>query len=154
VRTGAIAAHSPTALIGLLVAALAVAAMAVDHLMGDDPGPENPRFEDPAAFLLASAISVGLAAVLFGVVLPRWERDTGHERNARRALVLAGLAVVSLPLTLWLGVPFVLGGAAAALGLAAVRHGAGRRAAVAVGLGALIVAVGTVAYAVEAVRKL
>ena len=41
--------------------ALGIAAMAVDHLLGDDPG-----LEDPPTFAASAAIVVVVAAVLFG----------------------------------------------------------------------------------------
>jgi hypothetical protein len=45
--------------IGIAVTVLALVAMAVDHLMGDDRG-----LEDPPTFLVASGLSLALAAFL------------------------------------------------------------------------------------------
>ena len=53
--------------IGIGVTALAILAMAFDHL--DLVGDDFPA--DPAAFFVSSGIVVALAAVVFGVVIPR-----------------------------------------------------------------------------------
>jgi hypothetical protein len=52
--------------IGVGATALSTFAMGVDHLMGDDPG-----LEDPPMFLIASGLSLGLAALVFGRIIPR-----------------------------------------------------------------------------------
>jgi hypothetical protein len=136
--------------IAVAVAALAVAAMAVDHLLGDDPG-----LEDPPAFLIASLLSLMLTGLLFGVLVPRTRAaPEAPERAAARGLACSILAVVTLPLALWLGLPFPLAGAGVALGLFGR---AGRRrhlaiAAVAVGTAVLVLATG--AYTYLAVDKL
>ncbi len=117
---------------------LGLAAMAVDHLLGDDPG-----LEDPGAFLASAALIVVLAALLYGVVVRR-------ARAPRRGtLIVAVLAVASLPL-MWLGVPFVVGSAAVALGMRATGHVA--TAGVAVGVLVLLLVSG--AYTYEAIDKL
>jgi hypothetical protein len=110
--------------------------MAVDHLAPDDL----------PAFLLSSGVSVALAAVLFGWVVPRTKASaSGPELAASRGLICGVLAVVSI-VVLWLGVPFVLGGAAIALGLLG-RTGKRRRlAATAVVIGTGVVLVGAGAY--------
>src|SRR5918994_838310 len=72
--------------------ALGLAAMAVDHLIGDDPG-----LEDPPAFLISAAIILAITTLLFGRVVRR-ARDP-----SRASLIVALLAVASLPL-IWLGV--------------------------------------------------
>ena len=70
---------------------LGLGAMAVDHLLGDDPG-----LEDAGAFVLTAAVVLVAAALLFGLVVRR-------AREPRRpGLVVAALAVLSLPL-IWLG---------------------------------------------------
>jgi len=112
--------------------------MAVDHLLGDDPG-----LEDPPAFAVSAAVVVGVAGLLFGVVLPR-------VRNPPRAGSLLALAsVLSLPL-IWLGAPFAIAPAAIAAG----RRGEGRLSRVAVAVGAAVLLLVTGAYGYDAVRKL
>jgi hypothetical protein len=136
--------------IGTAGVVLAILAMGVDHLMGDDPG-----LDDPPAFLISVGIVLVLAGVLFGWTLPRTiESGDAGGRIGTHALAY-GLAavVVGLPL-LWLGVPFVLGGAAVALGLVGRAGQRRRRATVGLALGALVAALGTVAYAAVAVDKL
>jgi hypothetical protein len=132
--------------IGIAVSALAVAAMAVDHLLGDDPG-----LEDPPAFLIASALSLGLALLLFGRVVPRAKDDP--RRAATYGLVLSVVGAVGIFALLWLGLPFVLAGAGIALGLAG-RTGPRRgRAAAAVGLGAAVLLLATGFYVADAVSS-
>ncbi|HET9545848.1 MAG TPA: hypothetical protein VFO88_09735 [Gaiellaceae bacterium] len=79
--------------------------MAVDHLLGDDPG-----LEDPWAFVLTAAIILAVATVLFATVV----RPSLAPRRA--PLVLAILAVLSLAF-IWIGLPFAAAPAAVALGL-------------------------------------
>jgi hypothetical protein len=76
--------------IGVAVTALAVAAMAVDHLMGDDP----PVLEDPAAFLISAGLCLALAIFVFGWLVPRTRANPGLSRRALVAIVLSVLAVV------------------------------------------------------------
>ena len=122
--------------------------MAVDHLMGDDPG-----LEDPPAFLIAAGVSLALAGGLFAGVVPRSRDAAGIELAARRAMMCSVLAVLALPLV-WLGVPFVLAGGGVALGLLARADERSRRATLAIALGAFVVAACTVGYAVTAATKL
>ena len=117
---------------------LGLAAMGVDHLLGDDPG-----LEDPPTFLITSAIVVGLVALLFGLVVPR-ARDP-H----RAAVVVAVLAVLSLPFV-WTGAPFAVAPAAIALGLRVES----RLGTISVGVGAAVLALVTAGYAYSAVDKL
>jgi hypothetical protein len=137
--------------IGVAVTALAVSAMAVDHLMGDDP----PVFEDPATFLISAALCIALAVFLFGWLVPRVKAapDLG-DRAATRALVLSGLAVVAIPVAFWLGLPFVIAGAGVALGLLGLGGGHRGRAVAAVLLGTLVIALGFVGYGAQFVDKL
>jgi hypothetical protein len=132
--------------IAALTVGLAIAAMAVDHLLGSDPG-----LEDPPTFLIASALTLALAALVFGRIVPN-AIDAGRE--TRDGLVLSAVAVVPGIATLWLGLPFVLGGGAIALGLAARQRHASRRALITVALGALILSFGIGAYLVQFVDKL
>jgi hypothetical protein len=136
--------------IAVAVAALAVAAMAVDHLLGDDPG-----LEDPPAFLIASLLSLMLTGLLFGVLVPRTRAaPEAPERAAARGLACSILAVVTLPLALWLGLPFPLAGAGVALGLLG-RTGRRRRLAIAsVAVGTAVLVLATGAYTYLAVDKL
>jgi hypothetical protein len=114
--------------------------MAADHLMGDEPG-----LEDPPAFLVATGLCLLVAIVLFGAVIPR----TSPERVARRGLASSVLAIVSLPLA-FLGFFFVLAGGGIALG----RIGQGRLATAAVVLGSLVVLLGISGYTYVAIGKL
>jgi hypothetical protein len=136
--------------IGVAVTALAVAAMAVDHLMGDDPA----VLEDPAAFLISAGLCVALALVVFGWVVPRTQASPDASRRSRVAVALAVLAVVGIPLVFWLGLPFVLAGGAVALGLGALWSERRRLALAAVIVGSLVLALGIVGYGVQFVDKL
>jgi hypothetical protein len=131
------------AVIGVGTAALGVAAMAVDHLLGDDPG-----LEDPPAFVFSTALILVVAGTVFGLVV----RRATTESAPLRALALAVLAVVSLTLA-FLGLPFPLAGGAVALGLRG-RAGGSRVAAAALVLGAAVLALVTVGYGIDAARKL
>lgn len=125
--------------IGVAVSALTVGAMAIDHLVGteDEPG-DDSGLADPAAFLISVAVSLILAALLFGIVVRRAARDD-PDRAARKALACSLLAVPAIAL-LFLGLPFPLAGAGIALGLLG-REGDRRRTAnAAVVVGALVIA--------------
>jgi hypothetical protein len=131
--------------IGVAVSALAVGAMAIDHLIGTESEPDDdPGLADPATFLISVALSLTLAALLFGVVVRRGARDD-PDRAARKAIACSLLAVPAIAL-LFLGLPFPLAGAGIALGLL-VREGSRKRlATAAVGIGALVIALGAGAY--------
>jgi MFS family permease len=131
--------------IAICVTTLAIAAMVVDHLLGDDPG-----LEDPPMFAIACAVTLGLSALVFGRIVPRAQRAN---REARDGLILSIVAIVPGIATLWLGPPFVLAGGGLALGLHAwsVRD---RRGVAAVALAVLMLGFGTVAYSVQLVDKL
>jgi hypothetical protein len=131
--------ESPTSL-GVAGTVVAIYAMVADHLMGDDPG-----LEDPPAFLFAAALCLLIAGVLFGVVIPR----TAPERAARRGFASSVLAVMSLPLA-FLGFFFVL----AAGGIALGGIGQGRLATAAVVIGNLVALVGIAGYTYVAITKL
>ena len=99
--------------IGIGVTALAIVAMVFDHLIGDEQG--FPV--DPPAFVIGAGLSLGLAVILFGVVVPRTRADpVSAERAAKRGFICSLLAVVALP-AIWLGPPFILAGGGVALGL-------------------------------------
>jgi hypothetical protein len=131
--------------IGVAVSALAVGAMAIDHLIGTESEPDDdPGLADPATFLISVALSLTLAALLFGVVVRRGARDD-PDRAARKAIACSLLAVPAIAL-LFLGLPFPLAGAGIALGLLG-REGSRRRlATAAVGISALVIALGAGAY--------
>jgi uncharacterized membrane protein len=129
----------PTSL-GVAATVVAIGAMAVDHLMGDDPG-----LEDPPAFFVAAGLCLLVAIMLFAVVIPR----TPPERAARRGFVSSVLAVLSLPLA-FLGFFFVLAGGGIALG----RIGHGRLATAARVIGGVVALAGAAAYTYVAVTKL
>jgi len=132
--------------IGVAVSALAVGAMAIDHLIGTEQEPgDEPGLADPAAFLISVALSLALAALLFGVVVKRAVRDDDADRAASKAIALSLLALPAMAL-LFLGLPFPLAGAGVALGLLG-REGVRRRiATTAVVIGVLVIAVGAGAY--------
>lgn len=135
--------------IGVGVTALAVAAMAVDHLMGDD----RAILEDPLTFVISSLLCIGLALFVFAWLAPRVKAGAG-ERAANRAIVLSLLAFVGGPLVFWLGLPFVLAGGGIALGLLGRTSRRRRLALAAVVLGSLVIAVGSVGYGIQFVDKL
>ena len=136
--------------IGIGVTVLAIVAMAVDHLMGDDPG-----LEDPPMFLIASGLSLALAAFLFGRIVPQAKKAIAPtERAARDGLVCSMLAVFPGIATLWLGLPFLLAGTGLALGLRARQERRSRRATTAIAIGALVLLAGAGAYAAQAIDKL
>jgi hypothetical protein len=117
---------------------LGIAAMAVDHLLGDDPG-----LEDPAAFLVSTAVILVLTAISFGLVVRR------RSGGGRSGLIVAGLAVAALPL-IWVGVPFAVAPAAVALGLKSDSRAG--TAAVVIGVTVLLLAAGVYVY--DAITKL
>jgi hypothetical protein len=128
--------------IGIGVTALAIVAMAFDHL--DLFGDDFPA--DPAAFFISSALCVAVAAVAFGFVIRRVKAGPDPaERAARQGIVWSVLAVVPGIALVWLGVTFVLAGTGIALGLLG-RGGERRRlatAATAVGAIALVLSIVT-----------
>jgi hypothetical protein len=112
-------------------------------------------FEDPPTFLIASVLSLALAAFLFGRVVPSAITAAGPGgRAARDGLICSVVAVVPGFAMLWLGLPFVLAGAGLALGLAAWRQQPSKRAGAAIAIALLALAVTTGAYVVEAIDKL
>jgi hypothetical protein len=112
--------------------------MAVDHLLGDDPG-----LEDPFTFLVSAAIVLVVAAVLFGHVVPR-----AHDPR-RTGFIFAIVSVLSLPF-IWIGVPFAVAPAAIALGL----KGEGRLATAAMVIADAVLLAATAAYVAQAIEKL
>ena len=138
-----------TRLVTLVALLVVVGTMSVDHLLGTDRS-DDDGLVDPWMFVISLVASLTLAAVLFGWFVPR-ERARGPERAARSGLVCSISSVVPGIALLWLGVPFVVAGAGAALGLEG-RRGARRvEATAAVVIGALALVLGSVVYAVAAV---
>jgi uncharacterized membrane protein YidH (DUF202 family) len=98
--------------IGIAVTAIALVAMVFDHLLGDDPG-----LEDPIAFVVAAVLTIACAIIVFGIVVPRTKRNARPaDRAATRGGVLAVVSVLSIAL-IWLGVTFPIAGGSLALGL-------------------------------------
>jgi hypothetical protein len=128
---------------------LAILAMAVDHLMGDDPG-----LEDPPTFLIASGLSLALAALVFRYIVPRARAAARPGRAARAGVILSAVAAVPGIAVLWLGLPFVLAGGGLALGLRERRTAPSRTATAATLLGALVLLFATAVYVAQAVGKL
>ena len=122
--------------IGAAVTALALVAMVFDHLLGDDPG-----LEDPVAFLISAALVLLTTGIVFGLVVPRAKAASNRaERAARDGLVVSVISFFTIAL-IWLGVTFVVAGGAIALGLLGL-GGQRRRwalAAIVVGSGVLVV---------------
>jgi hypothetical protein len=129
--------------IGIATAVVAVAAMAVDHLVGTDDEPGESASAEPIAFVSTSALALALAWALFRFVVRRAREDP--DRATRYGAVCSALAVLTLPL-LFLAVPFAFAGAGTALGLSG-REGRRRWLATATAaVGVLVVALGVAAY--------
>jgi hypothetical protein len=122
--------------IGAAVTVLALVAMVFDHLLGDDPG-----LEDPIAFVVAAALTLLTTAIVFGVVVPRGGSDA--RTAAKRGFILGLSSVVGIVL-IWLGVTFVLAGGAIALGLVGLRGDRRRVAMAAILLGTISLGVSLV----------
>lgn len=137
-------------LVGIVALVVAVGAMAIDHLVGTERA-DDDGLVDPTMFAISVSLSLAIAALLFGWLVPR-ETRKGPERAARSGLVCSVASVVPGIAFIWVGFPFVVAGAGLALGL----HGRrGRRrieAAAAVGIGALVLVLGAAAYVVAVVR--
>jgi hypothetical protein len=133
------------AAIAVVVGAVSVVTMAIDHLIGteDEPG-DDPGLDDPAAFLISVTLSLLLAALLFGVVVRRAARDD-LSRVATKAMAYSLLAIPALAL-LFLGVPFPLAGAGIALGLLGREGRRSGLATAAVAIGVLVISLGAGAY--------
>ena len=132
--------------IGIAVTALTIVAMAFDHL--DVLGDDFPA--DPPAFFISSALSLIIAAIAFGFVIPRVKADPDPaERAARHGIVWSVVAVVPGLGFVWLGVTFVLAGAGIALGLLGRRGKRKRLATAAVAVGAIVLGLSIVATDVE-----
>jgi hypothetical protein len=120
---------------GVAAAALAAVVLALANFVAEG---ENGGI---GPYLGTLAVSVAIAAVLFGWAIPR------SERPGRAGLIAAGFALLSLPV-FWTGLPYVLGPAAIVYGLAA-RARADRTGTTAIVLGALATAAGVAAAVVD-----
>ena len=113
--------------VGLLAVALAAAALAVANFVSTEPGENGGA----GAYAVTLALSLVVAAAVFGWAIPRTERP-GHVGLAVGAIGLLSVAAF------WSGLPYVLGPAAIVLGLLGrSRPGQRTPASVAVALGAL-----------------
>jgi len=117
--------------IGLVAITLAVITMAVDHLIGSDPG-----LEDPVAFVVTVSLSVALWIVVFGRVVPRAKQ--APEQAAKTGFVCSLLAVFPGVPTLFVGLPFILSAGAIALGLVGRGSRQGRLATAAIVIGSAV----------------
>ena len=116
------------------VTALAIVAMFFDHMIDVEEG--FPA--DPVAFAISAALVLALAAIVFGIVVPRATRDPAlPERAATRGFVCSLVSVLSLP-GVWLGLPFVLAGGAITLGLLGRASERRRLAIAAIVVGAVV----------------
>jgi hypothetical protein len=138
-----------TTVVALVSVLVALAAMAVDHLVGTERS-DDEGLVDPTTFVISAALSLAAAALLFAWFVPR-ERSRGPDRAARSGLVSSVLAVVPGIAVIWLGIPFVVAGAGVALGLEGRRGSRRSEATAAVAIGALALALGAAAYAAAAV---
>lgn len=121
-------------LIGLAAITLAVVTMAFDHLVGSDPG-----LEDPAAFVITVSLSLAVWGVLFGRVIPRTKAGPNPgDTAAKRGLVCSLLAVFPGVPTLFVGLPFVLSAGAIALGLLGRNSRRSKLAHAAIVIGSLV----------------
>jgi hypothetical protein len=121
--------------IGAAASVLAALGLAAANFLGDEG--ENGGV---GPYLGTLAVSIVIAAVVFGWAIPR------SERPARAGIIAGALALLALPVY-WTGIPYVLGPAAIALGLLgrarAESRGAGT-AAVVLGAIATVAAVAVV----------
>ena len=111
--------------VGIGAAALTAGALAIANFTGDgDNGGAGP-------YAVTLAVSLAVAAALFGWAIPRIERP------GRAGVIAGALGLLSLA-AFWSGLPYVLGPAAIALGLLGRARALERTAATtAIVLGAL-----------------
>lgn len=127
--------------------------MAVDHLLGNESDNPDTGLVDPVAFVVSVALSIGVAVLLFGRVVPRAE-SRGPERAAVVGVILSVLSFVPGIGFLWLGFPFVIAGAGIALGLVGLSGARRRLAILALAIAAAPILVGTSFYVTGVVNKL
>jgi hypothetical protein len=115
--------------VGIGASILAALALAGANFLGADG--ENGGV---GPYVGTLAVSILIAAAVFGWAIPRTERP------ARAGIIAGALALLSLPV-FWTGIPYVLGPAAIVLGLLGRARPEGKGAAVvAIVLGALATA--------------
>jgi hypothetical protein len=136
-------------LVGLVALVVAVAAMAIDHLVGTDRT-DDEGLVDPAMFAISVGLSLAVAAFLFGWLVPR-ETSRGPERAARSGLVCSVASVIPGIAFLWVGFPFVVAGAGLALGLEGRGSGRHFESRAAMAIGGLVLVLGAAGYVVAAV---
>jgi hypothetical protein len=134
-----------SASIGAASFAVAVLAMAIDHLVGTEDDGDGGLLADPLTFAVSVAVSGAAALVLFGWLVPR-ATSTGRPRAATIGLISAIASAVPGIALLWLGVPFVTAGAGVALGLEGRRGERRRQAIVAIAVGLAVLCLGTALY--------
>ena len=72
--------------IGVVTLAVALTAMAVDHLLGTDREDGETGLADPATFAISAALCLAAAALLFGLLVARGERaPAGRPWSVSRA---------------------------------------------------------------------
>ena len=124
---------------GVLAAALAAVALAVANFVSTEPGENGGA----TAYAVTLAVSLLVAAGVFGWAIPRTERP-GHVGLAVGAIGLLSVAAF------WSGLPYVLSPAAIVLGLLGrSRPGQRTPATVAVVLGALTTAAAIAAVVLD-----
>jgi hypothetical protein len=113
VMSAAVTGITNERMIGPIAAAIAIGALAVANFVADgDNGGAGP-------FAVTAVITLVVAALLFGRVVPAARESS---RSGRTALALAVLAALTL-VAFWSGLPQVLAPAAIVIGLAAPRSG-------------------------------
>jgi hypothetical protein len=127
--------------------------MAVDHLLGNESESPDTGLVDPVAFVVSVLLSIGVAVLLFGWVVPRAE-SRGPERAAVVGVILSVLSFVPGIGFLWLGFHFVIAGAGIALGLVGLSGARRRLAILALALAAAPILAGTSFYVTAVVNKL
>jgi hypothetical protein len=137
--------RSTSTSIGVASFALAVLAMAIDHLVGTENGGDDEVLVDPLTFTVSVAVSGAAALVLFGWLIPR-ATVRGSERAATTGLVCSVSSVIPGVGLLWLGLPFVTAGAGVALGLEGRRGVRRRQAVAAIVVGSTVLCLGTALY--------
>jgi hypothetical protein len=145
--------RNQTLVVGAISLLVVVLTMAIDHLFGNESGDQDDdQFPvDPAMFAISVGLSLVLAVVLLGWLVPR-QRSAGPERAARSGLICSVLSVVPGITLVWVGVPFVVAGAGVALGLEGRAGSRRREATAAVVIGALALTLGTAGYLVVGLR--
>jgi hypothetical protein len=134
--------------LGVLAAAAAVA-LGVYGAYGDPTAPDNQKSAVP----FVAAMAVAVAAVVFGLLVPRGLASLrrGGSGARRWALGHSIVALILIPV-FWSGIPLVVGSAGLTLGLAgrraAAEHGESAKACTSAAVIGLVVALGCVVITV------